>query len=361
MIGTTPDISDAKELAPLDGSAVPIEHFSRCWFSNWSLISDSTNAVSALLGPDWGWARDVNLISGGRDPDSALRCDRAYNTLSYAIHRAINLKADIILVSHPGGGDPDQAFGYAVARAALLGVPIVIAASDLGSTDFNAFAAVNGVIAVGGATLDGKAASWSPRGHGMTLVAPGTINGRNASFETALDVSSTSTAAAMVAGLLARGLQAWPEASGNQLVASMIATASGSGVWTPDMGWGMINPGPFFANDPSQYPDVNPLLSKMAGDPADSVLTKRMLKDYASARALPEPWIVPYGDYQYTAKYEATKAALAEQTRVAQIESVWGLIVLISLPIVLAGLIIILVGWGMREQPGPVKRRPGST
>jgi len=208
----------------------------------------------------------------------------------------------------------DPGFGYAVAHAVSAGIPVVVAASD--HTDpavMSSYAAVNGVIAVGGSTLDGRPVSWSPAGVGLTVVAPGTINGRDAEFRVS-QVSSTGIAAAMVAGLLARGRQVWPEATGNQLIASLIHTASGAGVWTPQLGWGMIEPGPFLANDPSQYPDENPLLDKMGSSPGSSVLTRQMLSDYQAGLADPRQWIVPYRDYEYV--YRGSDLAVLTDPRV---------------------------------------------
>jgi len=272
-----------------------------------------TNVVSVLGVPAWGWAPDASSVVLTRGPhDKCMSMGWGkLNDLAFNIHDALDRHAQVILIIDPGDGTPDPAFGYAVARAVAAGVPVVVAASDEGSTAFNPYAAVNGVIAVGGSTLTGAPVDWSPSGTGLTLVAPGTINGRDRDWQVA-QVSSTGLAAAMVAGLLVRGVQIWPKATGNQLVAALIATASGHGTWDPRLGWGMIDPGAYLASDPTTYPDTNPLLGKMGTGPGADVLTAQMLQDYTAGTADPDPWIVPYGDNGYTDRHAAVLKAQAE-------------------------------------------------
>ena len=70
----------------------------------------------------------------------------------------------------------------------------------------------------------------------------------------------TSYATPIVAGLVAVTMQRWPGASGNQVVQSLVKTATKSPTGQP-----LLNPSGLDKTDPTQLPDENPLLDKFPG------------------------------------------------------------------------------------------------
>ena len=65
-------------------------------------------------------------------------------------------------------------------------------------------------------------------------------------------------------------MQRWPQASGNQIVQSLLATATTG--HQP-----LLNPHGLDTTDPAQYPDTNPLLDKFPGTQP----TAQTVADYA--------------------------------------------------------------------------------
>ena len=75
----------------------------------------------------------------------------------------------------------------------------------------------------------------------------------------------TSTAAAVLSSYLALAMQKWPDATGNQIIQSLIRnTKSGKGkpVIDPERkrGFGEVDLNALLTVDPTQYKDVNPIL-----------------------------------------------------------------------------------------------------
>ena len=83
-----------------------------------------------------------------------------------------------------------------------------------------------------------------------------------------ISVSSggTSTGAAVMSGYLALTMQKWPNATGNQILQSLVRNTkgndSGEAKLDPEhkRGYGQVDPGRLLTVDPTQYPDVNPIL-----------------------------------------------------------------------------------------------------
>ena len=72
--------------------------------------------------------------------------------------------------------------------------------------------------------------------------------------------SGTSVATPIVAGFVAVAMQRWSQATGNQIVQSLVATAT-----TGPTGQPLLSPNGLDTTDPTQYPDTNPLLDKFPG------------------------------------------------------------------------------------------------
>jgi hypothetical protein len=77
----------------------------------------------------------------------------------------------------------------------------------------------------------------------------------------------TSYAAPITAGVLAATWSAWPDATGNQVLQSLVRN-TGAGnprmVQTDELGYGVVNLQNMLADDPTRYPDVNPLVVEEA-------------------------------------------------------------------------------------------------
>ncbi|HHT40738.1 MAG TPA: S8 family serine peptidase [Actinomyces sp.] len=117
-------------------------------------------------------------------------------------------------------------------------------------------AGLPGVVSVTATRPGNTATDWASEGPEITVGAPGEeLILRD--LEGNLDFRSrgTSFAAPIVASTLALGKQKWPDATYNQLIQSLTATASGDGTRTDKLGYGAINPTAFINNDPTQYPD----------------------------------------------------------------------------------------------------------
>jgi len=237
------------------------------------------------------------------------------------VQRALNDNVDVITMSLGVGAGPGllytQSWEYAVARAVAHGVPVVVGSGNDHASSISRWGATIGVVAVGAGDLTGKRAGFSNYGPGLTIMAPGTDitmrdPGRSGKL-TVIDTGQTGTSFAtpMVAGLLALGMQKWPDADGNQLVASLIGTAhhSGSG-WSNQYGWGNFSQASFLGNDPSEYRHENPLLDKISGSNAD--LQRQEFLDYWDGVADPTVSIFPQGDdeYVYRGSDEAVLARL---------------------------------------------------
>ena len=86
------------------------------------------------------------------------------------------------------------------------------------------------------------------------------------SREMDLTGGGTSTAAANLSAYLALVMQRWPDATGNQILQSLVRNTKGNASSGPKLdpehkrGFGIVDPGKLLSVDPAQYPDVNPLL-----------------------------------------------------------------------------------------------------
>ena len=182
------------------------------------------------------------------------------------INHAINDGASVINLS-ASSNKHDDTLKWTIARAMNEGVLITAAAGnaheDENETSLSWWSGVIGVSAI---DTDGKFASYSSWGQGVTTTAVGgPIIWRDESGEIS-STRGTSFSSPIVAGALAQARAKWPNATPNQLLQLLVNTAS-----TPEggrdiyVGYGPINPGKMLNTDPSQYPDENPLADKGGG------------------------------------------------------------------------------------------------
>ena len=236
--------------------------------------SHATAMVSLLAARGYGVARGAritNYATPTREDTYGGEC-RSSN-IDDAISAAVADGARVISISQ-GGGKITDGERQAIAGAVARGVVVVVAAGNDGAQDpSDSFASVNGTVGVGASDSAGRIQPYSNYGKGLTVMAPGDVNyhdlGNGGQVASA---SGTSVSTPIVAGFVAVAMQRWPQASGNQIVQSLVATAT-----TGPTGQPLISPHGLDTTDPTQYPDTNPLLNKFPGTEPSA----RSVADYA--------------------------------------------------------------------------------
>lgn len=102
----------------------------------------------------------------------------------------------------------------------------------------------------------------------VNILSPGdqVLHQRINSKIISVGTGGTSTGAAVLSGYLALTMQKWPDATGNQILQSLVRNTkgndSGEAKLDPEhkRGYGQVDPGRLLTVDPTQYPDVNPIL-----------------------------------------------------------------------------------------------------
>jgi len=192
--------------------------------------------------------------------------------LAADINAAIDAGADIISVSLAVNGSVD--LSAAVARAHREGVVVLGA---LPNTGFGQLAlwpsAANGVVAVQAVEATGEAQKdpdtgvrtafpWATvAGPGVGILTQGVPGG---AWTDQVLQNGTSLATPAVAGFLALVLQKYPDATGNQLIQSLIRNTGVDDhelIHDDSIGYGIASATHMLENDPAQYPDENPLLT----------------------------------------------------------------------------------------------------
>jgi len=252
-------------------------------------IAHATEIASILASPAYGWAPKATILNyaaptkadlpPGETTAASAWPDCADNgstqSTAYQMEQALNDGADVISISS-GSDWADTTMVYALVRAALMGVPVIMSVGNASRSSIDGTAAMNTVVAVGALDGSGQRASYSNWGAGLTIMAyGGPVTARDPDQSGGLSVIDTGTqgtsfAAPMVAGALALAKQKWPNASGNQLERVMFDTIDGvadhqSAQPSPDMGFGVLNAPLAVATDPSGYSTDNVLAQKNPG------------------------------------------------------------------------------------------------
>ncbi|MDR0782474.1 MAG: S8 family serine peptidase [Propionibacteriaceae bacterium] len=228
----------------------------------------ATGVVSLLANQVWGWAPKAHyhLYAVSFFNDLAEGCEGNSEDM---IHRAINDGADIISISG-GTGEP----WWTLIRAALRGIPIVIGSGNDAEVLYPPLVMGynNTLVNVGATDMSGVRSPYSQYGPGLTVVAPGNpiaCRGENSNGDLTFityDCWGTSLSTPMVSGALALAMQAWPQAHGNQLIASLIASATRHGDgWNEEYGWGNLDAIELVHSDPSQFSTDSPLIDAIPG------------------------------------------------------------------------------------------------
>lgn len=206
------------------------------------------------------------------------------SAVAYAAWNAVRDGADIVV--HSGASADIYGWKPTVIEGLRRGVPIVAAAPNP-TTEFLLHQsypyALNGVVAVSGVNEDAKIISLDGKSQRLTEIAEGSLNLGfvSAAWNMLVPVSDagweprvsqgTSYAAPLVAGMIALGLQQYPDATANQVLQSMVRTTGGSvhePEWTDSFfGYGVASPVTMLQTDPTQFVDENPLFVASFDDP----------------------------------------------------------------------------------------------
>ncbi|MGO3146154.1 MAG: S8 family serine peptidase [Leucobacter sp.] len=221
---------------------------------------------------------DKGFLPG--DPDYFLG-----GASSYAAWHAVRDGADIVVFS---GISDVWGWPIVVEEALRAGVPLVAGTpnpdGDLDNQISLAFPhSLNGVVAVSGVDNDGNVLNGGGGDDWLTGEAQGSDNlGVISAASAMLTPSSkdgwvpsigygTSLATPLVAGTIALGMEAHPDATANQILQTMIRTTGTSGLHEPEwhgkqLGYGVTNPVALLQTDPLVYADENPLFVMQVDD-----------------------------------------------------------------------------------------------
>ena len=269
--------------------------------------SHATGMASILAARGYGVARGARItnysIPSSDDTDTSS-CTGT--SIDDAISAAVADGARVISISRGGGkiGDGER---QAIAGAVARGVVVVVATGNESAQDpSDSLASVNGTVGVGASDAAGRIQSYSNYGKGLAVMAPGDLDYHDlGNGGQVASTSGTSAATPIVAGFVAVAMQRWPQATGNQIVQSLIATAT-----TGPTGQPLISPHGLDTTDPAQYPDTNPLLDKFPGTEP----TAQTVADYADGLLATESVFANDPAYTYRGTDPTTITAHPDRT-----------------------------------------------
>ena len=250
-----------------------------------------TDMATILVSSYTGVAPDATLLSyqvSNSSSRSAGNCDLGgdkQDSWDKLINQAVEDGAQIISVSQ-GVSDQSDELKWAIANAVSRGVIIVASVGNNGTDENSAHLSQwSGVVGVSAINTDGTFASYSSWGNGVvTAAVGGPFNTVDPDTGAATQSEGTSGATALVAGMIALARQKWPDATTNQILQLLVHTGlNPNHDWNPKTGYGAAALGSLVNEDPSQYPDENPILQK----PGGSSPTEQEIQDYADGTITP--------------------------------------------------------------------------
>ncbi|WP_223203767.1 S8 family peptidase [Cellulomonas soli] len=194
-----------------------------------------------------------------------------------AIRQAVDDGADIINASWGSESVMADVAPGDIAYALAHDVIVVAAAPNASGPSLPTYPiSYNGVVGVAAGRVDGQVSDLVVSADFVDVIAPG-VDIRALTSEADWSVyelkSGTSGATAYTSGVLALVWSAYPQATANQILQSLIRNTGSEDHelgWVDLWGYGTVNVRHMLANDPTQYPDVNPLLSEDGSpSPAD--------------------------------------------------------------------------------------------
>ncbi|MGN8026716.1 S8 family peptidase [Microbacterium sp. 22242] len=256
--------------------------------TDYAVAYHGTNTTAMIVGtgktgpgqlPIRGVAPDARVLYystvGSVDENRTLVCPDANGVnqketpMAEAITQAVDAHADIISVSIGTGVGINEALAYAFAHDVVVvgGLP-----DTQGAFTGDWPAAANGAVGVqafdaaGNIMTTTTGTTTRPNdSNDVKVAAPGIgilQQGSAASWDDQSLASGTSLATPIVAGFLAVLKSKYPKATGDQLLQTMIRNTGGkhhAPEWSSDFGYGAISLTYMLKDDPTKYPDVNPL------------------------------------------------------------------------------------------------------
>ena len=236
-------------------------------------VRHGTDMAIFLVSPYTGVAPDATLysyqtanvdsVSPGTCTSNGLRLD----TMAILINQAIDDGAQIISISQ-GTPEGSSELQWALTRAMSEGVIVVASAGNTASDNsLEQLIRWSGVVGVSAINSDGTFASYSSWGNGVVTAAfGGPVNTIDPNTGAPTTASGTSNSTALVSGMLALARQKWPNATTNQILQSLVHSGlNPNHEWNQYTGYGAIDGGGLVIDDPSQYPDENPIIQKPGG------------------------------------------------------------------------------------------------
>ena len=257
-----------------------------------------TDMATILVSPYTGVAPEATLHSyqvSNSDTISEGTCKvngKKLDDFGTLINQAVEDGAQIISISQ-GTGVQDDDVKWAIANAISHGVIIVASAGNTGEDENNThLGSSSGVVGVSAINTDGTFASYSSWGNGVVTAAVGSpFNTRDEVTNEPVTTRGTSNATALVAGMLALARQKWPDATPNQILQSLVRSGlNPNHEWNQYTGYGAAALGSLVNDDPTQYPDENPIMDKPGGSsPTADEVSDYVdgLVDPASHRGIP--------------------------------------------------------------------------
>ena len=247
-------------------------------------VRHATEMATILVSPITGVAPDATLYTyqaSTATTTSNGSCDSngdRLNTVAALINQAVEDGAQFISVSQ-SVSEVSFELKWAITNAITKGV-IIVAAAGNGATDENItqLGRYSGVVGVSAINSDGTFASYSSWGDGVVTAAfGGPYTTYDVNTGEPVTVHGTSISAPLVAGMLALARQKWPDATTNQILQLLVHTGlNPNHDWNKYTGYGAAALGSLVNQDPSQYPDENPIIQK----PGGSEPTAQEVQDY---------------------------------------------------------------------------------
>ena len=247
-------------------------------------VRHSTDMAIILVSPISGVAPDATLYNYQAFTGSTTSngsCDSnggRLNKVSALINQAVEDGAQIISVSQSVNESTNE-LKWAITNAITRGVIIVAAAGNEAlPDDITALGRYSGVLGVSAINSDGTFASYSNWGDGVVTAAfGGPYTTYDVNTGEPVTVHGTSISTPLVAGMLALARQKWPDATANQILQLLVHTGlNPNHDWNKYTGYGAAALGSLVNQDPSQYPDENPIIQKNGG----SEPTAQEVQDY---------------------------------------------------------------------------------
>lgn len=278
------------DLPVFSGANLKVDPTAYCGGSPTSAKADEGSVhgttITALLigngtggGAVRGIAPDASVTFEGYGSSTCGASAKNASSIGRALQAAIDSGSDIITTSVGFDlmSEPDMAI---LADAASKGIIVLASVPNRNDEITGLPSRANGVVAVNAVDQDGKIQAYdgvvtiNPE---VTVVAAGvgiaTVGDeQSASWDDSYRAQGSSEATPLVAGMLAAAKQKYPQATGNQLIQSLIhnTTPDDHGLirdTTAGYGYGPASLTHLLAVDPTTYPDTNPLVDKSYGKP----------------------------------------------------------------------------------------------